>query len=66
MTRILKYCVTARNRLTGKREVVTPPCSKEKAEEAKLNFQLTRYKRDKRAYSHAKVEIYTEQTELFK
>lgn len=50
------YCVTARNRLTGEREVLTPSCSKEKEEEVKLKYGLSRS--SKRPYTHPKVELY--------
>lgn len=58
------WCVTARNRLTGEREIITPPCSKEKAEEAKLLLGISRS--SDRAYTHPKVELYNPQLELFK
>ena len=51
-----KYCVTARNRLTGDRDVLTPPLSKEKAEEVKLKYGISRS--SKRPYTHHKVEPY--------
>jgi hypothetical protein len=51
-----KYCVTARNRLTGDRDVLTPPLSKEKAEEVKLKYGISRS--SKRPYTHPKVEPY--------
>lgn len=50
------YCVTAKNRLTGQREVLTPPLSKEKAEEVKLKYGISRS--SKRPYTHPKVELY--------
>lgn len=58
------YCVTARNRLTGEREIVTPPCTKSKAEEAKLKYGISRS--SDRPYTHPKVELYNPQLELFK
>lgn len=59
-----KYCVTARNRLTGEREIISPPCSREKAEEAKLKYGLSRS--SKRPFTHPKVELYNPQTNIFK
>lgn len=58
------FCVTARNRMTGEREIVTPPCSREKAEEAKLKYGVSRS--SDRPYTHPKVEPYNPQLELFK
>ena len=34
-----QYCVTALNRLTMKRDVVTPPCSYDKAKEVLKNYR---------------------------
>jgi hypothetical protein len=51
-----KYCVRARNRLTGEREIVTPPLSRKKAEEALLKY--TNMHGTKKPYTHPKVEIY--------
>lgn len=59
-----KFCVTARNRLTGVREIVTPPCSREKAESAKLKLCSSRGSR--RPLTYQKVEPYNPQLELFK
>lgn len=55
-----RYCVTGRNRLTGEREVLTPPLSKEKAEEVKLKYGISRS--SKRPYTHSKVELYPPET----
>lgn len=57
---ILKYCVTARNRLTGQRDVITPPLSLEKAKDARLKFGCDRS--SKRPYTHPKVELYPPET----
>ena len=51
-----KYCVTARNRLTGEREVVTPPISKAMAKDTKLKY--ANMKGPMKAYTHLKVEPY--------
>lgn len=59
-----RYCVTARNRLTGKREIITRPLeTKEEAENIKLNL----YNRigGKKPYTYAKVEVYVRQEDLF-
>lgn len=52
----LQFCVTARNRLTGQRDVITPPLSKAKALEAKLKLGVSRS--SDRPYTHPKVDIY--------
>jgi len=57
-----KYCVTARNRLTGKRDVITPPLSLQKAQDAKQNFGISRS--SKRPYTHPKIELYPPPWEL--
>ena len=57
-----KYCVRARNRLTGEREIVTPPLSRKKAEEALLKY--TNMHDTKKPYTHPKVEIYPPTVEL--
>ena len=51
-----KYCVTARNRLTGEREVMTPPISKAQANDVKMKY--ANMKGQKKAYTHPKVEPY--------
>lgn len=58
------YCVTARNRLTGQREVVTPPCSKTNAETCKLKLTLASSK--EKAYIYPKVEVYQKAMEFSK
>lgn len=55
-----KFCVTARNRLTGERDVITPPLSLEKAREAKLKFGMSRS--SSRPYTHPKVSLYPPET----
>ena len=51
-----KYCVTARNRLTGDRDIITPPCTRVQAIDAKLKFIMK--KTSRKAYVYPKVEIY--------
>lgn len=51
-----KYCVTARNRLTGDREVVTPAISKAQAKDIKLKY--ANMKGPRKAFTHPKVEVY--------
>jgi len=51
-----KYVVTARNRLTGQREVISKPCSREKAEDLRLRYIYER-RNIKRPYTYPKVEI---------
>ena len=51
-----RYCVTARNRLTGDRDVLTPPLSLKVAKETKLKFGISRS--SDRPYTHPKVELY--------
>lgn len=58
------FCVTARNRLTGEREVVTKPIPQEEAESIKLKMGLSRS--SDRPYTHPKVDPYNPQLELFK
>ena len=49
------YCVTAKSRLTGEREQVTPPCSMENAEAVcQKTKQVPARKRD---YLRPKVEV---------
>ena len=56
------YCVVARNRLTGQREIVSRSLTREKAEEVRIKY--TNFRGTKRPYTHLKVEIYTPQMEL--
>lgn len=60
-----KYCITARNRLTGQREVVTPPLSLQVAKETKLKYgYFNHYK--SAAYTNPKVELYPPKTNELK
>lgn len=61
MTRPL-YCVVARNRLTGQREIVSRKLSREQAEE--VRFKYTNIRGTRKPYTHPKVEIYSPQLEL--
>ena len=55
-----KYCITARNRLTGEREVITPPLSLQMAKEMKLKYgYFNHYKQP--AYTNPKIELYPPQ-----
>ena len=56
------YCVVARNRLTGEREIVSRSLTREKAEEVRIKY--TNFRGTKKPYTHPKVEIYTPQMEL--
>jgi hypothetical protein len=55
----VKYCVTTVNTFTGVREIVTPPCTYERACEV-LNIQK-RYDSDTAAYRNLKVVPYRPQ-----
>ena len=55
------YCLTARNRLTGDMEIITPPCTRAQAIDVKLKFIMGR---NKKAYIYPKVEIYAPQTQI--
>ena len=55
-----RFCITARNRLTGEREVVTPPLSIEKARKTKLQFGYRNH--TKSAYTNPKIEVYPPRT----
>lgn len=56
------YCVVARNRLTGEREIVSRSLTREKAEEVRIKY--TNFRGTKKPYTHPKVEIYTPKMEL--
>lgn len=51
-----KFCITARNRLTGQREVVTPPTSRQTAEDLKIKYGYHNHR--KAAYTNPKIEVY--------
>ena len=53
----LGYCVSAINRLTREREIVTPECSKENAQKV-LQMVLSVHPR-KRSWLYPRVELYT-------
>ncbi len=59
-----KYCVVARNRLTGEREVVSRAVSRDEAEE--IRFKYTNIRGSKKPYTHPKVVPYNPQLSLFK
>ena len=50
------FCITARNRLTGEREVVTPPMSLQTAKDMKLKYGYRNHR--KSAYTNPKIEVY--------
>jgi len=51
------WCITARNRMTGEREVVTPPITdRQKAEDLKVKYGYRNHR--KSAYTNPKVEVY--------
>lgn len=51
-----RFCITARNRLTGEREVVTPPLSLQTAKDVKLKYGYRNHM--KSAYTNPKIEVY--------
>lgn len=58
-----KFCVTARNRLTGEREVITRGLSRKEAEDIRIKYN--NFRGSKKPYTHPKVVPYNPQTELF-
>lgn len=58
-----RYCVTAINRLTGEREILTPPCSSENADNILL--RLSNVKSKNRPYTHPRKAEYPKQLNLF-
>ena len=52
-----RYCVTAENRFTGSREIVTPPCSYEKAINTARKYESTEFLPDA-AYAKFRVVTY--------
>ena len=61
--KMLMWCVTAISRLTGARECVTRALPKGEAEKIRTSLLLKPYK--DRDYTHPKVEIYQEDSDLF-
>lgn len=59
-----KYCVVARNRLTGEREIVSRGVSKDEAEA--IRFKYTNFRGTKKPYTHPKVCIYPPQQLMLK
>lgn len=57
------YCVTARNRLTGEREIISSPMPRKEAEDMRLKFAYRIG--PKKPYTHSKVEPYIPQHNLF-
>lgn len=58
-----RYCVTAVNRLTGQREIITPPCSLENANA--ICYRMKETKAKKRSYTYPKAVEYPKQLNLF-
>ena len=58
------YCVTARNRLTGEREIVSRGMTKAEAEEIRIKY--TNFRGTKKPYTHPKVVAYNPQIEPIK
>lgn len=50
------WCVVARNRLTGEREVLSRPLPRDKAEEIRIKY--TNFRGTKKPYTHPKVVPY--------
>lgn len=57
------YCVTARNRLTGEREIVSRGVTREEAEEMRVKYTNVRGAR--KPYTHPKVLPYNPQMNIF-
>lgn len=57
------YCVTAISRLSGEREVITPPRSRKTAE--KIRDNLKKVRAGRRDYTWPKVQPYDRQLNLF-
>lgn len=57
------YCITARNRLTGEREIISNPMPRKQAEDIRLEFANKIGPR--KPYTHSKVEPYVPQKDLF-
>lgn len=58
-----RYCVTGINRLTGEREIISPPCSYENANTIRARLMAT--KPQKRAYTRPQTAEYPKQLNLF-
>lgn len=57
------FCVVARNRLTGEREVVSRGVTRDEAEQ--IRFKYTNIRGSKKPYTHPKVVSYNPQLSLF-
>lgn len=57
------YCVTARNRLTGEREIVSRAVTREEAENIRIKY--TNFRGTRKPYTHPKVQPYNPQTDMF-
>lgn len=63
MNKNKKYCVTAINRLTGQREIISGACSKENADAIRARMMAT--KPGKRPYTYPLTVEYPKQLNLF-
>ena len=61
--KVRKYCVTAINRLTGQREIISGACSKENADAIRARLMAT--KSGNRPYTHPQTVEYPKQLNLF-
>lgn len=57
------FCITARNRLTGEREIISRPMTRKEAEDMKV--RLAYRMSGKKPYTHCKVDPYIPQKDLF-
>lgn len=58
-----RYCVTAINRLTGEREIISPPCSYERANAIRIHLMVI--KPGKRPCINPRTMEYPKQLNLF-
>lgn len=58
-----RYCVTAINRLTGERQIISTPCSRENADA--IRARLVKTKPGKRPYTNPLTVEYPKQLNLF-
>lgn len=58
-----KFCITAINRLTGMREIISQPCSRDEADAIRARLMST--KSEKRPYTQPQTAEYPQQLNLF-
>lgn len=58
-----RYCVTAINRLSGEREIISQPCNREDANA--IHARLVKTKPEKRPYTYPLTVEYPKQLNLF-